>query len=97
MLPPHRAVVEGGQAARAAVHGGKTAQPDEAVGCVQVTELAHDGHAHRFLRFHERPVEQINQHVALAGTQGVLAQFDHLAVEVDRRGRFGERWPGGAG
>lgn len=54
-------------------HVGESAQPDEPVGVVQISELADQADADRFLRLHERALEQIDQGVAAARLQRVLA------------------------
>jgi hypothetical protein len=91
VLLPHRPAVERGQAGGALRHAGKAAQPHEAVGRVQVAKLPHHGHAHGLLRVDERAVEQLDQRIALAGVQRVLAQLHHLAGDV-ADGHGGQKW-----
>ena len=76
MCRPHGAAIKALQCAVARLHVGKATQPDELVGPVQVAELAQHAHALRLLGFHKLPVEQVDEHLALLGVQGVLAQFD---------------------
>ena len=73
---PHGAAIKALQRAVARRHVGKATQPDELVGPVQVAELAQHAHALRLLGFHKFPVEQVDEHLALLGVQGVLAQFN---------------------
>jgi hypothetical protein len=73
---PDRPAVEAGQCLGAGRHVGEPAQPDEPIGVVQVAELSQDGHTERLLGLDELPVEEVDQHVPLAGVQRVLTQFD---------------------
>ena len=57
---------------------------NEAIGIVKIAELPHHAHAFPFLRFDELAVEQLDQHIALARVQRVLAQLDDLRI-VRRR------------
>jgi hypothetical protein len=58
-------------------HVGKAAQPDEAVRITEVAELTDDPHACGFLRFHELPVEQLDESVAGPGIERVLPEIDN--------------------
>jgi hypothetical protein len=61
MRLPRRAAIERSERFRPCFHVGKPAQPDEAVGIVQVAEGADDVHAFRFLALDELPFEQRDQ------------------------------------
>ncbi len=74
---PHRAAVERAEAVGARGHVGEGAQPDEAVGVVEVAERAHDRDARVFLRLDELALEQRDEVVAAARVQRVLAQLEH--------------------
>ncbi|WP_347600804.1 hypothetical protein [Acrocarpospora sp. B8E8] len=79
MRPPDRSGVEATQRLCPARHVVESAQPDEAVGVVQVPELPQDRHTDGLLGFDELAVEQVDKHVALTGVQRVLPQFNDRA------------------
>src|ERR1700761_6425586 len=76
MLLPHRPAIERRQRSRSCRHVGKAPQPDKAVRIAGSAERADDIHALGFLALDEFSLEQVDQHIALAGFQGVLAQLD---------------------
>ncbi len=71
--PDRSAVVERVESRCPGRHVAEAADPHEAVGIVQVAELADHAHADGFLGLDELRVEQRYQDVALARMQGVLA------------------------
>ena len=73
---PDRAGIEGGQRPLPRFHVVEAAQPDEAVRIVEVAELADDGHALGLLALDEMAVEDVDQRVARAGMQVILAELD---------------------
>ncbi len=73
---PNGTVIEGGQAGKARVHVGEAAQPDEAIGPVEVAEGADHLHPERFLRLDEVVLEEVDQGITLAVMQRVLPEFD---------------------
>ncbi len=90
MFPPDRPAVELLQAPRPLVHVLEAAKPHEPIGAVEVAELADDLHPDGFLRLDELGVEQLDEHVPLAGPKRVLAQLD------DGHGQMlPGRWPYG--
>jgi hypothetical protein len=64
---PHRAGIEVRERLAACFHVGETAQPDEAVGTVDVAELPDHAHAVALLGLDELALEEIDQRVALPG------------------------------
>jgi hypothetical protein len=48
--------------------------------CIEVAEQADEAHPVAFLALDELALEQLDQNVALAGMQGVLAQLQHVAA-----------------
>src|SRR5262245_6337167 len=81
MGPPGSAVqVEVGERLLPRRHVGIAAQPDEAVRITEVAELPDDPHARGFLRFHEFPVEQLDESVAGPGIERVLPEIDNRAA-----------------
>jgi hypothetical protein len=57
---------------------GKPAQPHEVVGAIGVAELSEDVHADCLLSLDELAIEQLDQGVAFAGVEQVLAELDQL-------------------
>ena len=76
MFPPDRPAIELLQAPRPFVHVLEAAKPHEPIGPVEVAKLADDRHPDGFLRLDELGVEQVDEHVPLAGPKRVLAQLD---------------------
>ena len=73
----HGPVVEGLKAFGAALHVAESAQPHESIRVIEVAELADHLQAECLLRFDELAIEEIDEDVALAGMQDVLAQLDN--------------------
>ena len=73
VLLPGRAAIEGLERAFARRHVAEAAQPDEAVGIVEVPELAEHLHSDLFLRFDELPIEELDQRLPRTRTERVTA------------------------
>jgi hypothetical protein len=84
---PGRAAVERRERVAARGHVGEAAQPDEAVGVVEVAERGEHPCADRFLGLDEFALEQGDQVVAAARMQRVLAQLEHRDGVVGDSGR----------
>ncbi len=67
-------------------HVGKAAQPDEAVGIVEIAERADPVHADRLLRLDQPALEEVDQRLAPARAQRVAAQFDHAVLVAQAPG-----------
>ena len=60
---------------------------------VEVAELTDHPHPHRLLRIDEGPVEQRDQHLPLAGVQGVLAELEDAVTHARHRAPRLVWWP----
>jgi hypothetical protein len=78
MLLPDRTAVERLERPFACLHVGEAAHPDEAVGIVEIPELAVNAHPDRLLCLHELEVEELDQRLPLTGAQRIAAEFDDL-------------------
>src|SRR5581483_3879467 len=73
---PYRPTVEARQRLASGAVVGESAQPHEVVGAIDVAELAEDANADGFLGLDELAVEQLDQLVAAAAAEEVLAELD---------------------
>src|SRR4051812_35430610 len=77
MRRPYGVAVERLQRCCARRHVWKAADPDEAVRPIKIAKRADELDADGFLRFDELALEKLDQHVALARVQRVLAKLEH--------------------
>ena len=89
MLLPDRTAVERLERLLACLHVGEAAHPDEAVGIVEIPELAENAHPDRLLCLHELAVEELDQRLPLTRAQLIAAEFDDLARIGAMQGRRG--------
>ena len=80
MLLPNRPAVERLEGLTATLHVWEAPHPHETLRTIQITELSDHFHSDGFLRLDELAVEEFDQHVSLAGPEGVLAKLDHGAA-----------------
>jgi len=76
MCVPDWAVVEGGERLPAHFNVSESPKPNEPVRAIEVSELPNHGNPQGFLSLDEFPIEEPDQHIALARMQGVLAKLD---------------------
>jgi hypothetical protein len=57
----------------------------EAVGIVEISELAQNVHPRLLLRLDELAVEQLNQRLSPAGTERIPTALDHVAPAAAER------------
>jgi len=76
MLLPDWAAVESSEAGEPRIHVPESPQPDETIGPVGIAKCPDDLHAERVLGFDEVSFEHVDQRVALARVQRVLAELD---------------------
>jgi hypothetical protein len=84
---PDGSTLEGGQSLPSAGHIGEAAKPDEAVGVVQIAELAQQTHANFFLRLDKLLFEQRDKRLPLPRMQGISPQLDDRGWAAHRRRR----------
>ena len=77
MLFPNRAAVKFLELTRTRFHVSESTQPDEPIRIIQIAKLADYRHASRFLRLDELSFEKIDQDIALAGDERVLAKLNN--------------------
>ena len=87
MDSPNRAIIKSRKHVAALVHVRETAQPDEAIGVLQITEWTDNTHSERFLRFNELAFKQIDQPFPSPIVQRILPKFHHRTI-IDHRNLF---------
>ena len=73
---PNRSAVKALQRLSAGGHIGKPAQPDETIGVVDIAKLADHADPECFLALDEFPIEEIDENLARARVERVLAELD---------------------
>lgn len=80
MLLPGRTAVERLERPFARPHVAEPPQPNKAVWIIEVPELAQHLHADLFLRLDKLAVEESDQGLARARTEGIAAELDNAAA-----------------
>ena len=75
MFLPNRSAIKRLQGLSARRHISKAADPDEAIRIIQIAKLSDERYAERFLAFDKFPFEKLDQDVAHARSQSVLAKL----------------------
>ena len=91
MRPPEIRVVEVLERRQAPGHAGEAAQPDGAIGVVEIAEDADDVHPRGLERLVERTLEELQELVAAAGLVRVLAELDDHRANQSRSGTLTSR------
>ena len=87
MDSPHRTIIKSRKHAAAFVHVRETAQPDETIRILQITEWTDNTHSERFLRFNELAFKQIDQPFPSPVMQRILPKFHHRTT-IEHRTLF---------